>query len=199
MSILQRAIGVVTEAEASLRRMIGEAAENGDYSSVETLARWAQNLNDLCSESIQSWPATAKPASAPVAIAHSKPVRTSGKRRSYPLFAKSSDTLVKIGWSKSSKSEYQHKSPRAVLTELVAALAKQGKNGSVVSMDKILPLKLGEDSEVPDYQVYVGLAWIRQIGAVKQNGRQGYTINNPGELTNTVEAAWSKLPDAKPY
>jgi len=114
----------------------------------------------------------------------------------YPAFAKSGDVLVKIAWSKSSKSEYQHKSPRMVIKVLANSFTHHAKSGGVVSMDNVLPLKADDGTEIPDYQAYVSLAWLRQIGAVKQNGRQGYTVKKVDDLLQEIEVAWSKLPEA---
>jgi len=83
----------------------------------------------------------------------------------------------------------------ATLPEL---LAKTAKNRTMVTMDKILPIKLEDGSEAPDYQAYIGLAWLRHIGAVKQNGRQGYTISKPSDLMNTVTAEWLKVDEFLP-
>ena len=66
----------------------------------------------------------------------------------------------------------------------------------VISMDVVLPLK-GEDGiDVPDYQAYLCLAWLRTIGAVEQRGREGYTMNGAGaDLTTVVKEAWNDLPN----
>jgi hypothetical protein len=205
MSILQRATQTVAEAESSLRRMIGEAAESGDYPVVETLAVWASMLNELCKnehrvESLAEQPiqqVTCK-ITTPTNAKATTASKAIGKRRSYPYFARSGDTIVKLAWSKSSKSEYQHKSPRTVAVRLADTLSRQSKNGAVVAMERVLPLKLDDGTPVPDYQVYVCLAWFRQIGAVKQNGRQGYSIKAPTELGKLIEAAWCELAEAKP-
>jgi hypothetical protein len=186
--------------------MIGEAAEKGDYGSVETLVRWASVLGELSSEQRREPSTPGDPStqsvSNSVAIPEAKPKakspKASGKRRSYPYFSKTSNNLVKTAWSKSSKSEYQHKSARIVSTKLAEVLARKGRDGNVVSMDTVLPLNLDDGSVAPDYQVYVSLAWFRQIGVVKQNGRQGYTIKVPSEIARTVDVAWSELPEAKP-
>jgi hypothetical protein len=196
----------VADAETALKRLIGEAAECGEYSSVETLVRWASGLGAMCSEQ--------QPATHPEAMAVSPEIkdqgpsataskrkatsRTSGhsKRGKYPRFAKSGDTLVKIAWSKSSKCEYQHKSPRSVAKILADSLAHHAKDGKVVSMDKILPLKAEDGSEIPGYQVYVSLAWLRNIGVAKQIGRQGYTVRDISELSQDIKTAWGGLSEA---
>jgi hypothetical protein len=203
MTTIQRAVQIVANAEAALKRLIAEAAERGEYSSVETLAQWASSLGALCSkEQMTQLSKAAAPSPskghAPSLVTSKRkpPSKSSGRaRRAYPVFAKSGDVLTKIGWSKSSKMEYQHKSPRIVTKMLAASLATQAKSGTIVSMDKILPLKAEDGSEVPDYQAYVSLAWLRQIGVVKQNGRQGYTVSDPDDLPQNVDAAWANLPD----
>ena len=206
MSILQRAIHVLTDAEAALKRLIGEAAERGEYSSVETLARWANGLGAMSAkeqQAVQQNKAAAPsdtqgPVSTAITSKRKTFSRTSGhsKRRKYPVFVKSGDTLVKIAWSKSSKSEYHHKSPRMVVRVLADTLTHRARSGAIVSMDTLLPLKADDGSEIPDYQAYVSLAWLRQIGAVEQNGRQGYTVKKPDELRGKIDAAWASLPEA---
>lgn len=205
MEIIQRASHVLNEAEASLRRLIVQAAEAGDYRSAEALARCASRLAELPSD-IGSVAAGTKPPGAtfPSAeaaqaggVARASSAKPAAKRRSYPIFARSGTSLVKIGWSKSSKSEYHHKSPLAAALGLAAALARHAKNGAVVPTEKVLPLRLDDGSDVPDYQAYVSLAWFRQIGAVKQNGRQGYTVKRPSDLQGAIQAAWNELAEVK--
>lgn len=207
MSILQLAMQALADAETALKRLISEAAERGDYSSVETMARWASTLGVMCSEKqpladqahkIATPSHAQQRASRAPASKRKAPSRTSGhsKRRTYPVFAKSGDVLVKIGWSKSSKSEYQHKSPQMAIKVLANSLTHRARNGAVVSMDRILPLRTDDGTEIPDYQAYVSLAWLRQIGAVKQNGRQGYTVKKLDELLQEIDVAWSNLPEA---
>jgi len=186
--------------------MIGEAAASGDYSAVETLVRWASVLGELSQRERRIEAPPSASSLSPPTNTDAEPKNTTGarvakamgKRRTYPFFARSGDSLVKVAWSKSSKSEYQHKSPRKVALKLAEALARQAKNGAIVAMEKVLPLMLDDGASVPDYQVYVSLAWFRQIGAVKQNGRQGYTIKQPSELGKKIESAWSELAEGEP-
>jgi hypothetical protein len=60
-------------------------------------------------------------------------------------------------------------------------------------MDKLLPIKDGDGGEVPGYQAYLCLAWLRATGLVQQHGRQGYTISKKTDLAAAVEGAWEKL------
>lgn len=199
---MQKAAQLLMESEASLRRLIIEAAEAADYQSAETLIRWAGALAEMASPgSLKSAPTSASSSSPTVGNgrATSPPTtKTVAKRRSYPIFARAGTNLVKIGWSKSSRSEYHHKSPLAVVKKLAEVLGRRTTNSAVVRMDRVLPLRLDDGSDVPDYQTYVSLAWFRQIGAVTQNGRQGYTVRRPSELPGIVQAAWDGLAEVKP-
>ncbi|MHB9046187.1 MAG: hypothetical protein ACYC35_09620 [Pirellulales bacterium] len=189
-----------------MKRLIAEAAERGEYSLVEKLAKWASGLGAMCSEEEhvarceqKSTPSDHQgrtPLTSVLSHKTRKRATAHAKRRAYPAFARSGDTLVKVAWSKSSKSEYQHKAPRMVIKRLADSFAHHARANAVVSMDKILPLKADDGSQIPDYQVYVSLAWLRQIGAVKQNGRQGYTVKKLDDLAQKIDVAWSDLPEA---
>ena len=103
------------------------------------------------------------------------PTRSRYRLGQYPKFVREGDSLVKIGWSKSQGAEYEHKSPKRLLTVLSAALtAAKGKR---ITMDKVLPLNDAVDgSTFSDYQSYVCLAWLKSAGVVTQHGRQGYSV-----------------------
>lgn len=194
----------MAETELNIRQLIGEAAEAGDYLAIEVLARWASSIKDITSTVLQAEGSgeqqiriQTNPPPNPAQSTALKGSKSIGKRRSYPVFIKSGATLIKIAWSKSSKSEYQHKSSQAITMKLAEALAKQGRNGAVIVMEKVLPIRLDDGTDVPDYQVYVSLAWLRQAGMVKQHGRQGYTIKSSGDLFKVVDTAWANLAETK--
>ncbi|MGA2498391.1 MAG: hypothetical protein ABSH20_11655, partial [Tepidisphaeraceae bacterium] len=104
------------------------------------------------------------------------------------------DSLVKVGWSKSERAEYEHKCPRSVLPLLAAAIAKAGANGKRFGMDKVLPLNDAENHEVPAYQAYLALAFLRSIGLLDQHGRQGYTLAIRSDPMTTIDKQWEALP-----
>jgi exo-beta-1,3-glucanase (GH17 family) len=105
------------------------------------------------------------------------------------------NSLVKIGWSKREKRPYQHRVSRKSLDAVVAAVKRAGADGKVFTVDNVLPVTDPSDgAPVSDYLVYVGLAWLKQVGLVDQHGRQGYSIPKVEILTETVEAAWQQLP-----
>jgi hypothetical protein len=114
----------------------------------------------------------------------------------YPKFFREGDWLVKVAWSKKDRGEYQHKAPRRVGELLVAAIARQAQDGGLFTSEDIFPLKDPQGGEVPSYQAYAALAWLRQAGLVQAHGRRGYTVKDHGRLPELLTAAWESLSEA---
>jgi len=116
----------------------------------------------------------------------------------YPKFLRRGDDLVKVGWSRRAKAEYEHKAPNGVVTLVAQAIAKAGSNGELTPTDKLLSaIASGGAMEVPEYQVYVVLAWLRRLDLVTKRGRQGYTVYKPNEVVANVALSWDRLPTGK--
>ncbi len=49
--------------------------------------------------------------------------------------------------------------------------------------------------EIPSYQVYLTLAWLRKEGLLERRGRSGYVVMDPQQLETTTADLWSTLPD----
>jgi hypothetical protein len=105
---------------------------------------------------------------------------------------------VKIGWSKKERKEYEHKAPRRVIDALAAAIARHGHNGRRFTTEQIMPIKDPETGDdLPGYQVYVALNWLKTAGLLDKHGRQGYTATKPATLPDTLARAWQKLPESR--
>ncbi len=48
--------------------------------------------------------------------------------------------------------------------------------------------------QVPSYQTYAVVSWLKWAGMVLQHGRQGYTVVRPQTFATAIEAAWQSLP-----
>jgi hypothetical protein len=200
---LVKAARIVGDAENNLKKLLAETATGGDYSLVVRLAGWAHRLSDLLSEIVKAAPAgtASSDLSIPDAGKHqplqSSPVLQKTRRASeYPKFRRDADTLVKIGWSKTQKSEYEHKAPVGVLTDLVAAISAFAGRKIPFAMETIMPLKSPRDGGAyPDYQVYLCLAWLRAQHLVIQHGRQGYTITPKIDLISKTRELFARLPE----
>lgn len=194
--VVAKGVEVVQIAEASLRALMQTAVNEGQYGGVAALAKWAEQLAQI----IRNSPAERR--DLPVKPGHST-TRRSGRRTlerpkrgksKYPIFRRIGDALVKIAWSKASKSEYQHQAPKEVVVALFRKMQTLGHGEELIAMDAVLPLVMEDGQEVPAYQIYVCLAWLRATGAVKQYGRKGYSLDVRSNPTDVIQQRWSELP-----
>jgi hypothetical protein len=200
MAIEARATAILRDAETKLRQLAGEAVSAGDYAAIIKVAAWAKELSDIVKSSAPEGSvkagdaqgaatATAKPKGAPRRLSS----RTPG--REYPRFLRRGDQLIRVAWSKREKKEYQHKASYSALKALAMALAEAGREGRVFSTDQVLPIRDPADgSEIPKYQSYVCIAWLKQVGLIDQHGRQGYSVPRLHEFKDTVESIWRTFP-----
>jgi hypothetical protein len=206
---------LLQNTEVELRRLLSEAAAAGDYESVMVLTRWASQVAQLYSRREKS-PDTMVPSHAAAeqegeVARRARRVRRTSKRRpiktkqkckrrngasnGYPKFFRRGEEIIKVGWSKRSKSEYQHKAPQKVISLLTAAIAARATTGSLVAANELIPLRDPSDGEdIPDYQVYVCLAWLRHEALIEQEGRQGYLISDPSSLEKRADERWGVVP-----
>lgn len=205
MDTLQRMLKILGDSEAALAALAGEAAKEANYDVAALLIDLAKGVANLASKGRAQLDPTAKPsiqqasglpATTPTAtpMAYSR-IKGRPKTGQYPRFLREGDNLVKLGWSPSEKAEYEHKSPRKTLPLLIVGISKCGSNGKRFSMDKVLPLVDPADgSRVPDYQVYLCLAWLKTIGFLTQHGRQGYSLTTRAPIEPLIETHWAALP-----
>jgi len=199
MDTIKPAIEVLRRSEADLRAMLSKAASAGDYENVLRLTSLAKAIAELIVIAKAPFETTKKIHSA-VTRSFRKGARSKSRRKiaappGYPRFLRRGDNLVKIGWSKRAKKEYQHKAPRRVLTLVAAAISKMGANRQLFTTDDFMPVADPDEStQVPGYQTYLCLAWLRHEGLVEQHGRQGYTTSCSAALLSKIEERWQLLP-----
>ena len=61
--------------------------------------------------------------------------------------------------------------------------------GKIFVVDDLLPVHDAAGEELPSYQVYLALAWLRQAGIVEKKGRDGYVrVTDPldGSVFDTM-------------
>lgn len=194
--ITERGAQLVRDCENALRGLVAEAASAGNYEAVLRLTCWARELATLINPRVPAVESTRHAAAS--GKTKGSQVSKGPKRKpisEYPRFFRRGNALFKIGWSKREKSEYQHKSSLAVLQTVAGALAKAGVDGRIFTTESFMPLHAtgDDDSVIPDYQVYVCLAFLRHLGMVEQHGRQGYSLPDVADLNHAVEAAWQGL------
>lgn len=205
MSTIQAARTLLRQTESSLRQLIEVALKEQRYGDVAEMAGLADGLSRLLDSTTAIPGGDARPTPVPVAlrsqgegVATKRPKKTrrsSSKRTEYPRFARDGDRLVKIGWSKKNKSEYEHRVPRSAVDAFMGKLTSAVKSGQVFEVDSLLPVTDQNDEEVPAYQIYVTLAWLRDIGVISKKGRDGYVIDDSEATKRGAEAQWQELSD----
>jgi hypothetical protein len=198
MKTLDRGSNLLQETETKVRALVSEAAACGDYASVVQLASWARTVSELVNgKSLRvssALPArgssTQNGAKGPKQISLAK-----RGQRSYPVFFRQNDHVVRIAWSKREKKEYRHKADPSILKILAKSMAEKGSDGRVFTTEQFLPIRDAQNSEVPNYQAYVGISLLKQAGLIDQHGRQGYSIPRLADFKDAVEAVWKKLPE----
>jgi len=191
---------LLAETERTLVGLANEAGAARDYDQAASLIELARKIKQL-GEQFRGTASKVAEAPKPLdalmehhtASGSKAPFRSRNKLGQYPRFVREGDNLVKIGWSKSQRAEYEHKSPKRLLAVLCESLTSA--NGKRIMMDKVLPLKdPATGAAFPDYQSYVCLAWLKSSGLVTQHGRQGYSLPKGIELEKSGEALWVGLP-----
>lgn len=120
-------------------------------------------------------------------------------KSSYPRFTRSSQDLIKVGWSKREKNEYRHRAERGTVDLIVVAIESILGESPRFSTDELFPvIDPADGSAIPDYQGYLVLRWLRDIEAVVPRGRSAYTVSQPGGMKELVDRAWKALSDDEP-
>ena len=202
---LLSAQNALERCELEVCQLVGEAARGKDYKAVDRLNELAQNLEHLKKslESHEPVSLVIQPINdrgtraSPKEVATKKPRRKSSKRRStrpagYPKFDVEGNSLVKISWSKTKKSEYVHKAPKRVLESLIGTLLELGGKREVVATERMFPLE-DNGNQYPDYQSYLCLLWLKENKLVIHHGREGYQVAEPDSLQTNCERLWVEL------
>jgi hypothetical protein len=223
LGAFEEATAVLREAEQKLRAILVQAAEGGDYDQLQRVAEWAkllskavggQAVNELSvapmrnqvvlpgasdnsahERSVEVRGRPTSPATRSARGGRGRNQRRSKAAKSdYPKFHREGESRVKLGWSKSEGKPYEHRAPRSVLRALVRAFVRAGAGGEHFTMEGLLPLKDQADgTEIPDYQAYLTLAWLRSVGLIMQHGRQGYSLLEGADLERETDRQWNDL------
>ena len=202
--IIQRANDAMSEAEALLRDLIAEAAQDGNYALVTTISRAAQQVVEARADLPTgiTTNAEADVSSARKIVTGPRSGRTKNRgqhgRAAYPRFERRNGVLHKIGWSKKRRKEYVHKIQRAAFDDTVSAIEDLAKQkGGILSPEDIYSRASeinGDD--VPQYQVYIVLAFLRNENLVDKVGREGYRVYTPADLQLSANLAWEGVKEA---
>ena len=188
-------------AERSLRTLMEACIKDQRYGDVAEVARAAERVSRLLSNGsltgTHAAATTTRQSSARTTRRNNGGMGSgNGKsKRVYPRFERDGDKLVKIGWSKKNKSTYEHRAPKEAVVSFVRHLTSSGAPGEVFAVDDLLPVPdVANDCEVPTYQVYLSLAWLRDAGVINKKGRDGYVLMAPNLDESEFGVLWAALP-----
>ena len=200
MDAIAHAQAVLESCDAGLRKITEAALAEGDYDAVILLTRLLKELAILRGVPSNE-PSTSRPDMigmtqddagqlATKSRVDPRPKKSVGK---YPRFRRDDRQLVKIGWSKKTRSEYEHRAPFAVVRSVTQNLAGRMSNGRVSRVEDLAPTTAESESVTPSYQTYLAIAWLRSEGLVNRVGRKGYTSTAPEELVERAEQRWAEM------
>ena len=170
---------IFANTKRSLSELIGKAAEAERFEEASRIAKLAQKVDEIYAE----WRAVGVPM-LPAKGETTKKTQASRSKTKYPFFAKDGDRLIKFGWSKKRKKRYEHKVQFDVVPALADYLLQKIGENVEFKAKQIIPFK-AEAKKVPDYQVYLAIAWLRQLGILIKRGRETYLLKlatNSSEL-----------------
>lgn len=199
MSDRRRAEELVRAAELGLRELLETALAEKRYADVAAVAPLAEAVaaaltGRLDREALPAPPPPSRayqPARASAALRAER--RSAGGRTEpdqYPRFERDETRLVKVGWSKKERREYEHRTPLEAVFAVADRLATAVPPGKAFTMDGLMPFKGADGAEIPSYQAYLILAWLRDSGAVEQRGKDGYAVVTGALAHARVQAAW---------
>lgn len=205
MDTIQAAQKVLGDAEDSLNKLIEKALAEQRYEDIKGLANLADGIARLTRgempnpepplRTLDPSPQyrVSEPPYRPPTAARAKTKRRASRKSQYPRFERDGDRLVKIGWSKKNKKEYEHRVLRAAARTFVFHLADKAINGAVFDVEGLLPVIDISGDEVPAYQVYLILAWLRDSGLLEKKGRDGYLVRDKELLRGNFDELWNNL------
>ena len=205
MSTVEDGHRILRDAERGLRELIERAVEQQRYGDVSEIAKLADGISKLTRQLSPQRPATVDRervatsngngnGSAHAATQRKAAVRLNQKG-SYPRFERDGDRLIKVGWSKKNNEAYEHRAPRHSVIAFVRHLARHVDRSNFFSMETLLPIPdVVNGGELPAYQAYMTLAWLRQAGAIEKKGRDGYILRMTHLVDEDIDTLWDQLP-----
>ncbi len=194
MNIIHEAESLLQKVEEELRGLMEQGIHAQEYANVSEVAKLAEGLSDLLRKPDERW-ADRGPRGR---VRTSEPAASRGSKsaKEYPEFVRDGDRLVKIGWSKKKRQEYEHRAPKTAVCAFAQALSKRTKVDGPFDMDQLLPIAdIEANRPIPDYQAYITLAWMCTTGAIVKKGRDRYVLMQDLATDDALDALWERLPD----
>ena len=199
--IRHKALEVLKGAEQSLRKLISQAALEQHYDEVAWIVELAKQVSEVRARNANASPQMTPSANtleasntstSTAAVTKSKRGTTTTKSGNYPRFRSQDYKLIKTGWSKKNKTEYEHRAPRDAVEKIFGVISQVSKYGSF-DVEAISPPATEGDELIPSYQIYLAIGWLRDSGYLEKCGRNEYAVADAaGEVD--FQSLWQNLP-----
>lgn len=203
---IAKAFDLVANCETDIRKLIELALAARQYEEIPGLANLAAAIASI-RLSVDAAPKIDEPrqqesvASLPTAHASDAVPAASTRRVSrsnkYPRFERTGDRLVKVGWSKKDRAEYEHKVSYDAMTNVIAAVALKFGKVDYLKMDDLIPIVDASGQEVPSYQAYLVVAWLRELGLLERQGNDGYRLSTPNSTELDPQYLWQQTSEKR--
>jgi len=198
-ALMKRALGILREAEIRLCELVPKALAARRDEEAGRLMELARLLAEArCSPAPvnagERSGKTAAPGPGPRAERKRKP-KAKRKASPYPKFFREGDALLKLGWSRKARAEYEHRAPREAVLVVAERVAEVASRQDRFAVEDLGDVRVAPgDEPISGCQVYLCIAWFRRAGLVVQHGRRGYSLPvAPAKFSARVESAWSEL------
>lgn len=195
---------ILSKAQAGIQALMEGDLAAKQYGDLAKLAYMADGLAKLSEIDTDSSPPTSSmtkrivsdskfdvaklPLSAISGVSKKKSKVKS--KKGYPRFEFRNDMIVKIGWSKKAKKEYEHNAPASAAIDLASHIKANTQAGRIWTVEDLGEVVLSSgESELPSYQLYLLIAWMRAVGILSKQGRSGYAASSGAEILRDVKKA----------
>jgi hypothetical protein len=179
------------EAEKRVLEALADAARNGDLAGVDAARTVVAGLRGITLGFDRPSPIRSD------AVHARRPVEETvgGKKRKaqrYPRFEIRNETLYRIAFSRKTNAEYEHKVPKKHVDQICRALAVASVRDEPIEVGEIVGrVNRSSAVQIPQYQVYSVIGWLRATKQIDQVGRDGYRI--PSSIQELAEQQWREL------
>ncbi len=188
---IQEVSRIIRDAELAIHQLLERAVGEQRYADVTAIAPIAEALSRIARG--QSGNEPPKPEKHTIDGGNVKASVRRSVSKGYPKFSRDGSRLVKVGWSKKTTEEYEHRAPLELGDALIAAIRAKVRDGQKFAATDVIPLQLKGEA-APDYQAYLLLKWLHTEGVIIKHGRDQYAIE-PGRIgPDGLKAIWSRLP-----
>jgi len=200
MKYITDAKKAVLALERDLQEFLTNAVREGAYDDVAEIAVLASSLREMMAKlsiaptmvNIESFEVLPPPPKVRPRVVTREVVPTQrGAGNQYPKFLRDGDRLIKLGWSKKDRREYEHKAPADVCKAICFRLA-DAVEGQVFRMEDFFPIANADGQEIPTYQSYLVLAWLRSLSLIERTAKDGYRWTTSSFDEAAFAEAWNK-------